>query len=227
MHDSLVEKWQRWCTGKIQQEVVTMHLHRYAWREVGQIIEKHGALPDSYYWEYMRDTYAVTQAVAVRRQADTDPRADSLGRLILEIRADAPRITRDFWVGLWTVDDEFTEFEANRGFDALAGAGEVRLDPAGPAADLEALAQGASSVKVYVDRFLAHSDSRAQPSMLPTLNDIHDAIDVIGELFKKYNNLLTASSFVFLEPAIQHDWLAVFRQPWIRGSDWPSARHSG
>lgn len=40
-------------------------------------------------------------------------------------------------------------------------------------------------------------------------------IDVIGELFKRYYNLLTASSYVMLEPVIQHDWLAAFRVPWM------------
>jgi hypothetical protein len=39
---------------------------------------------------------------------------------------------------------------------------------------------------------------------------------VIGELFKKYSNLLTASTYPLgLEPAIQGDWKAIFREPWI------------
>jgi hypothetical protein len=45
---------------------------------------------------------------------------------------------------------------------------------------------------------------------------VHDAIDVIGHLFKKYYNLFTATSYVFLEPVIQSDWKAVFRVPWMR-----------
>ena len=40
-------------------------------------------------------------------------------------------------------------------------------------------------------------------------------IDVIGDLFRKYYNLLTASSYAFLVPVIQHDWLAAFRVPWM------------
>ena len=47
-------------------------------------------------------------------------------------------------------------------------------------------------------------------------NDIHDAIDVIGELFQRYHLLFTAADMVDLVPVIQHDWLAPFRQPWIR-----------
>ena len=37
----------------------------------------------------------------------------------------------------------------------------------------------------------------------------------MGDVFKKYANLLTAGSYVTLVPALQEDWLAIFRQPWI------------
>jgi hypothetical protein len=49
-----------------------------------------------------------------------------------------------------------------------------------------------------------------------TLNDVHDAIDLMGRLFQKYGNLLTAASWVDLTPVLQHDWEAVFRVPWIQ-----------
>ena len=51
-----------------------------------------------------------------------------------------------------------------------------------------------------------------------TLKDVHDAIDVIRDLFKRYYNLLTASSYGSLVPLIQHNWKAVFREPWLRTS---------
>jgi hypothetical protein len=54
-----------------------------------------------------------------------------------------------------------------------------------------------------------------QPVETTTLNDVHDAIDVIGVLFSKYYALFTAASMVRLEPAIRHDWLVPFREPWI------------
>jgi hypothetical protein len=48
------------------------------------------------------------------------------------------------------------------------------------------------------------------------VDEIDHAIDLIGEIFTRYASLLTASGWALLEPAIQHDWLAPFRQPWIR-----------
>ena len=45
--------------------------------------------------------------------------------------------------------------------------------------------------------------------------EVHEVVDLIGEQFTKYYNLLTASTYVLLVPVIQHDWLAAFRVPWM------------
>jgi hypothetical protein len=219
MTDQRIEKWTRWINGTINNNVLTMHLQRDAWRKVSQILEANGQLPDSYWWEFMRDTYATTQAIAVRRQADTHRDAASLGKLIEEMRDDATRVTRSFWIGLWrSPDDPIDRRVAERAWaDTYGGATGTHLDPAIPTADLAALTAAAANVKDYVDQHLAHADS-VPTTVTLTLSDVHDAIDVIGELFRKYYTLLTAASYVDLVPIIQHDWLAAFRQPWIRSA---------
>lgn len=190
-----------------------MHDYRETSREVGRIIEANGKLPDSYYWGYLRDTYATAQAIAIRRQGDTSQRVVSLARLLSEISADAKRIARDFFVGMFQPD---TRRLGERGFDEhFAGSVGTHLDPAIPSGDLHALTDTAAAVTRYVNQHLAHSDARASPD-LPTFNDLDAAVDQIGYLFKKYANLLTASSYGTLVPVAQHDWKAIFRQPWIR-----------
>jgi len=115
-------------------------------------------------------------------------------------------------MGLWSDPD----FLAERGWsEQYAGTTGTHLDPSIPAADLHRLTSGAAKVKRYVDQHVAHADA-VPATVTLTLDEVHDAIDLIGDLFKKYSNLLTASSYVFLEPAIQHNWKAVFREPWIR-----------
>jgi HEPN superfamily AbiU2-like protein len=216
--DQRIEKWTRWINGSIRSDVLTMHLQRDAWRDVSKILDDHGDLPESYWWEFMRDTYAVSQAVAVRRQADTHKDAASLGKLIEEIRDDASRVTREFWVELWDDSDPWMLREAERGWTKhFAGGVGNHLDPSIPATDLDVLTAAAFKVKGYVDQHVAHSDASAVPaSVTLTLKDVHEVIDTIGHLFKKYNNLLTASTYVFLVPVIEHDWKAIFREPWIR-----------
>lgn len=62
-----IEEWRGWIDGQIKDEVLTMHLHRDTWSQTQAIIAANLGLPESYWWESMADTYAVTQAVAVRR----------------------------------------------------------------------------------------------------------------------------------------------------------------
>jgi hypothetical protein len=104
---------------------------------------------------------------------------------------------------------------ANRGFDEqFAGQVGDHFDPAIAEADLQLLAANAKAVRRYVDQHVAHADARPTAG-LPTFAELDAAIDTIGKLFQKYANLLTASSWPILVPAIQHDWLAPFRVPWI------------
>jgi hypothetical protein len=55
------------------------------------------------------------------------------------------------------------------------------------------------------------------------VDEVDHAIDVIGDIFTRYYSLFTASGMAFLEPAIQHDWLAPFREPWIRRGTRPES----
>jgi hypothetical protein len=218
--DERIAKWTRWIEGSIEGNVLNMHLHRDTWREVAKMIDDHGQLPDSYWWEFLFETYAITQAVAVRRQADTHKDVASLAKLVEEIRDDAARITRDYWLGLWTYrprDPGMRRVAEKAWDDQYAGSVGTHLDPAIPTADLDALIAAVSSVKGHVDQHVAHADGSAAPaSVTLKLSDVHDAIDVIGDVFRRYSNLLTASTMYRLVPVIQHDWKAVFREAWIR-----------
>lgn len=55
-----------------------------------------------------------------------------------------------------------------------------------------------------------------QTTAVPTFGDLNNAVDEIGELVRKYASLLNAEILWQLEPAIQYDWKAPFRQAWIR-----------
>jgi hypothetical protein len=155
----------------------------------------------------------------------------SLGRLLHEVSQDVEQLTPEWWIGMWEIEDEdaYERGYARRLWENEFG-GEVgdHLDAAIPAADLERLFEGAQAVRDHVDEHIAHSEDpgpevkdpgAAPPEPTLTLNDVHDAIDVIGEVFQRYYSLFEAAGMPILEPAIQHDWLAPFRVPWIRPDD--------
>jgi hypothetical protein len=218
MADSRVEKWRRWIDDRIYPDVRTMHLHRDVFQRVGKILRENGTLPPSYYWLFLRETYAKTQAVAIRRQADPSSRVISLGSLVYEISENADSLTRESFLELWGDDDRHY---GEREFDRLyAGGMGAHLDPAVPLAHLAELRQSAASVKRYVDEHLAHSDARQDPE-LPTLDDIEKAVGQIGDLFQRYAHLLTAKTYG-LVTILRPEWEAIFHVPWIRpGSEQP------
>ena len=217
MSDQRIEKWRRWCDGPIKDDVITMHARRFVWQQLQDMLKANTDLPTSYWWIFMRDTYATTQSVAVRRQADMHKDANSLGKLISEIKGDATKLTRESWIDLWSDADELLLLHAQQGWDRQwAGSVGGHLDPSIPEQDLDRLTAAATAVRHYVDKQVAHSEAGAKPaSFTLTVAEVHGAIEVIGDLFKKYFNLLTASSMVQLVPLMPPNWMAVFAQAWM------------
>jgi hypothetical protein len=226
--DQRVGKWKRWIDGPIKASVITMHHHRQIWRGLAEVIETHGSLSPSAWWEHYFDVYAETQAMAVRRQADLHPDVASLGKLLTEVSEGAKQLTPEWWIGLWDIDedDDYERAYARRQWDGEFGGNVgIHLDPATPANDLSRLIDGSDAVKRHVDKHIAHSEDpglrpkdpgETAPEQTVKLSEVHDAIDVIGEVFTRYYSLFEAAGMLFLEPQIQHDWLAPFREPWIR-----------
>lgn len=218
--DAKLEKWNRWIEGPIKSDVLTMHLHRDVWRRASKIIAENDELPASYWWEFMSDVYSNSQVIAARRQVDLDPRVSSLAMLIAEIKAKPELISKELWLSHWEDSDD-PGGRALRGWNSVyAGGVGVHLDPAIPSADLERLNNAGEAVRKFANKHVAHSQANAKPATVTlTLKDVHDSIDVIGELFAKYYEMLTAGSYVQLVPVIQGgDWTEVFRQPWQKES---------
>ena len=216
--DLRLAKWNGWIDGTVKSNVLTMHLHRHAWEEVTAILQANPDLPESYWWEFMHDTYATTQAVAVRRQADTHRGVASLGKLVEEIAGDPSHFTREYYIRLWDDPDPYWLRVAQEHWDeTYAGLVGNHLDPAIPAADLETLKAAAERVTHYVDKHVAHADAGAVSAEVTVrLSEVHDTIDTIGTLFKKYAGLFSSSAYGTLVPVIPHNWKAAFSLPWMK-----------
>jgi hypothetical protein len=121
----------------------------------------------------------------------------------------------DFW------GPEQWDLEFARGRWSSDFAGEVgdHIDPAIPASHLERLSNAAESVKRYVDTHIAHTEDFERDKAPPrppgfTLDDLDKAIGTIGNLFRKYMDLLKCTD-VSLDIVMLPDWLAPFEVPWI------------
>lgn len=98
MPNAKIERWRGWCEGRLRDELIVMHLHRHVVRELRRVADEHGELPASYFWQYLRDTYTLTQASAIRRQLDDGRDVCSVARLLIEVRENHSLITKRLYV---------------------------------------------------------------------------------------------------------------------------------
>ena len=137
--DATVAKWRSWIEGPIRSDVVGMHFKRLIWREIAAMMNANptvGEIPSAF-WDFHQENYAVAQAIAIRRQADRDPRTCSLAVLIGEMRDNAELLTREDHIGLLgdRAADDLMRQRANAGFTELASGGD-HLDPTNGQRDL-------------------------------------------------------------------------------------------
>lgn len=89
-----------------------------------------------------------------------------------------------------------------------------QVDPTRVAADIESLDAGSlGRVRKYADEQVAHKQG-APPSDIPTIEDVHLAIDQLGAMFRKYM-VLVLDEDQLLETTVAGDVLAPFRMAWL------------
>ena len=76
MADLRIEKWRRWFDQGITDDIYTMHLERFAWKRMEEIVNGNPALKgtESYLWEFLFNTYAKTQAIRRFGRDDAEAR---------------------------------------------------------------------------------------------------------------------------------------------------------
>ena len=171
----------------------------------------------SAFWDYNRDCYVVTQAIGIRRLADMSRGVISLAKVIDEMKtaAKARRLTRATFLSQWDMTDDLLARREEDGWRLFAGRGE-HFEPRLADADLEILRGDSEKLKDYVDQHVAHRAERPKLTDVPTFDDLHlhQAIDDLGDMFKKYSQVLKAAYWPTLEPVGQEDWRAIFPVPW-------------
>lgn len=207
-------RYERWVDQleRIISEVYAAHRDRVLWRGLGEITQ--GAnLPASVFFDVLGLWYGNSQTGAVRRQLDRRRGSVSLVRLLDDIARHPEVMTRERHLAVWGGAEWAHEAHAN--FDKFAGNRNADVVDVGAVrADIAELFAIGEVVKRYVDENIAHT--ALQPiDYLVTYVELNAAMDQIGELVKKYASLLKAEILWQLEPVIQADWKAPFRQPWI------------
>jgi hypothetical protein len=175
-------------------QLVQIAHRRAVFHRVAEIVGE-AQLPESAFFGYLNDTYVDSQCVAIRRVFDPDRRRQSISfrRLMEELRDALEPFGCPGWAANW----------------------EHTLTTNEVITDLERLDAAIEPVKETVDKRIAHMDEVAIGRRL-TFREIDHAIDSLFAAFRKYEVFLTDATTPDLVPTIQHDWEAIFRQPWLR-----------
>jgi hypothetical protein len=216
------QKWAEWLgedpkPGTIYKDVLDMRAARRVWEGFHAIV---GLAPEDArkygtFHSWVNGNYIRSQGLAARRQVDVADDVVSLGRLLDRIAKSPSVLSRKRYLAELhpTTPDLGNEF-----FDALVGPGAKALPAATPLADIERLREGTAKVRDWVSNEVAHYNAKTgQFSQGLTFGNVHAAMDLIFEIFNRYNQLIlgrTVAASVSMPP-----WEAVFRLPWIPDDD--------
>jgi len=160
----------------------------------------------------MSEWYGTSQAVAVRRQSYENPGEITLARLLKEIETDSATVTRDWYRSLYGSERHWID-QANETFDQFAGEGGASVSSEWCSIRRSRYTASVGPIKAYVNKRVAHTDSR--DVKIPTFNDLNAAIDLLGTTLQDIHLLLMTGSLLTLEPAMQFNWKASLRIPWL------------
>jgi AbiU2 len=214
------ETWRSWIgddpNGRtIWAQVLEMLLFRQVWDGFAYVYDNapEPAHEEGTFVFWVRFSYSRSQGLAVRRMTDKRSDVVSLARLIDRVWRYPTILSRERYVAMQSED--FRE-EADRLYDSMAGPGEW-IDPRIPAQDFENLQARTKTVRDWVNTSVAHLTAKDRDADVVTLQEVHDAIDAVVDVFKKYQRLIRG---VTMPSGIIMDyWPTIFRVPWIPDDD--------
>lgn len=180
--------------GNITDEVQSLIHDRDTWHTISEIgAANPTVVANPFVMGHFNTLYYRRALVSVRAMVDPNNDSDSLLTLLTDIAAHPG-------------DLEVTDSE-------MRLPSSDTIDPDKVRADIERLKTVAATTKKYVDKRIAHIDSRGTPTV-PTAPEIDAAVELIGELLHKYTLLLTGAD-LRLGILVAFDWTSVFTVPWI------------
>ena len=154
--------------------------------------------------------------MCVRRELDGQAGALNLWHLLHDMEDNARLLSRDRYARLYAeetpreiVDDDFQRLGPLGETD-----GVVHILASAVRQDRESLEVRTRPVEEYAERLVAHRTPVGELTL--SIEAVDEALGAIFECMNKYHVLLTGTSIAFATPVPQFDFLAAFRQPWIR-----------
>jgi hypothetical protein len=95
--DVAVQDWNVWLEN-IYAQVLNLHNRHELHDGMEEMLREQGHPDAEYFWDAFHEMYVESQVLAIRRQADDDPRTLSLRRLLGQVEQNAKRLNRAWYV---------------------------------------------------------------------------------------------------------------------------------
>ncbi len=211
--DDLFEQLNEWLK-VLDAQVMGLRTNQHIFWEVQKIIRGNPKIdkPNDFYG-WMAEMYAHAMSVAIRKMIDSDRRAISFLKFLEKLIASPQVISRNRYKQQF-VDGNYTDRDADEGFDQMVGIGRDHLDPALVGRQLDTLKTRTVTLRAFVNKRIAHHE-RSEFNDLPTFKELDEAIAYLEELLIYYSPLFTSMGLDSALPTWLYDWKEVFYYPWI------------
>lgn len=179
---------------RVKEEIQMLHFDRGVWRTFDAAAAGSVVVRDSFARAWFADSFYRCAALAVRAMVDRNPDSCTLVNLMAAVAESADAVSCPFVPEMWAV-------------------GGATLDPEKVRGDVAALQAAAAQVRQYVNKFLAHVD-RNRKGGPPDAAVVDAAVDLLGDLLKKYVLILTGADLV-VTPLPHFHVAETFREAWI------------
>jgi hypothetical protein len=222
------QQWARWQKDieRIYKETVYVFEQRLIFREVMEMFQKNTELQaeGGFVWDWLRGMYGRDLVLAIGRELDRNTEVINLIQLMYQLTKRPRVVSRKRFFKMLKLkppkkknrpfpDADGHLYQINeRWFTENIGAGAY-LDAAKIKKDRNWLEKRCRKVTKYRHKVVAH---RSDMELTLTIRELHDALDAIEKMLKKYYVLFAGGSLVGAEPAILIPWKKVFTFPWIK-----------
>jgi len=187
-----IVKWKRWIEA-IKTDLQNTLINRHIFKRTQEILKANTELTGpSTFNEFLARNYIAGAAMGARRHIKSGDDSISLMGLLEDMRDNC-------------------ELEASALYKAIKKE-EVEKD----IIQLDAISK---SIEDFADKRIAHLDPRELKG-LPTFGELHECMDHMAELVKKYLLIITGAGYTQIEPVFQYSWEEIFTKPWIKADEY-------
>ena len=212
-------RWGEWLEGPIYQDIIGMVAARQIWQDFQDLVDeaqRNALRTFGTFNSWLSRSYAATQAVGLRRQAEVRNDVVSLGRLLDRMARYPAIVSRERYMA--DVENGLQKL-ATEWFEAFAIPGADILNPAIPAQDLEDLIARTAHVRRWVNKAVAHWDDGAHRygNMGLTFGHLHELVDFVFGLLNKYSQIVRRTTII--GEVAMDPWQEAFRVAWLPPAD--------